>query len=241
MVSNVTIVSGISAVILLVIQAVSIATPNWFVVTLSGKTVLQIGLFAVCVPDKECIPYGKYMFENDGPSMSYICFVGLNLLGCLLNLVFIVTGITQAVSSTPRPERSFIQRQAVLWFFSAAFLLAAVIWIYVSLAANMEKYTLNSSVSVDPGYSLILGCLTGVSYLIAAITLTGLARRLPVPAVPTTGFLVNGAPQVLVMQTDSRGYPPVGNAGYPQNATAGLPTNPEYGLPQDHPSYGYNQ
>ncbi|OWF50155.1 uncharacterized protein LOC110450848 [Mizuhopecten yessoensis] len=249
MISKVTIGGGVLALILLILQTVAVATPNWFILTVSGKTTLEIGLFSVCVPEVKCISYGTYIFKGDRPSFSYIAFVGLHLLGCFFNFVSMIICVTHAVSPNSNPERSFIKRTSVMWFLSGGFILAGALWVYISLAKFVSlKASLSVSVSVDPGYSFYLGCLSGVFHIIAAIAafaLSAVADRLPIM---TAGVVSTGTPQMLVMQADTSGYPSVGPTGFTnvdntghQKSTPEYPTNASYGLPQYHPSYGYDQ
>ncbi|XP_060082573.1 uncharacterized protein LOC132561883 [Ylistrum balloti] len=239
MVSKITLLFGFSALVLLILQTVSIATPNWFVVDGNGQTYITVGLFDVCVTGRECLSYIEYVFKQQSPSFSYIAFIGLNVLGCVFNFVSIVMCFAHAVSGKPCHERSFIQRTASLWITSGSLLLGAVVWIYLSLI-DVGLNDVLTDLSITPGYSFYIACLVAVLHLVAAIAMFIHANRMPVPPM-TTGFVTAAAPPMLVMQTNTIANPPVSKPEHPQNIQTDVQTSASYGLPQSHPSYGYDQ
>lgn len=250
MVSNVTIGSGVVALMLLTLHIISLATPNWFIVASDGRILVRVGLFAVCPEEGDtCIPYGDIMFEKGNKSSAYFAYVGLNVIGCICNVIFLISCIAHACATHPHPERSFVTRQASIWFFAAGFLIAAVVWIFVSLVAAEEKLSSLgslSTLSIKPGYSFYIACITGGFYFLSASFLVTYARRLP--AVVTSGAVISHNPQVIVMQAGTSSISSTGDTlgqfyspppTYPVTGTGGYPSN--YRTPQDDPSYKYDQ
>ncbi|XP_069105322.1 uncharacterized protein [Argopecten irradians] len=231
MASKVTIVSSVLASVLLILQIVSIATTYWFVMVSEGKLIARVGLFTVCVYTnlgEVCIAYGEMMFKGSTPPFSYFGFVGLNVIGCFCNCLFIIFCVVQACSSTPRPERPFLQRQATMWFISAGCLIASVIWIFISLVAANDKLSTTrslSSISLSPGYSFYIGCVIGAVLFVSAIVITIIARRLPVVEAPPTGIVISGHSQAVEMGNGQSSVgvisPPAYHHVYSLNTKAG--------------------